>query len=618
MLLRDSKAPQRRLVAAKVDSYHKGYLNGIRIGARKAKVIKPVKQVRKAAIAKVFKKQALVQKVEAYQKGYHLGAQTGALRERSSAEKARQERLQAARKASNKRSYARMKALQEAAEAALTVRRKRSKAWSQRLVSTKHEAYKLGLRYGSKKERRKLAKAQRFLLEATVCAEEEQAEPPVSKKTRATKVKTSKVASSKGLALRRRLRGKQVCPWWHKVSSWWQKVSSKLQRASLRTVPVEPAPACPSFSPQAASSPLRGGADAFPSFSSPQSLPEPKSRPEPIRPLVSHLLGAPTPARQRPPTKASGSTLAQLRRARQEPNTAPLKPSRPAQAPSTPMEVPSTPTSVPSGADGADHLCEYLENPKGVTAKPAVFQLRLKQTSEVDGAAKKTVIIVGGKSSLWKLNQIIGECFNASDHEFEPKKGKGATVLGSHFKVSRPVAPGRCNEVMISSRCTAAYAGTRAFVDDRNYTVAELFRGTSTRCALHREPGDAAQRVVFSNPLLSADVSVSLDGIMLDNYDSGNVFDKSRRNGNGKLPVPRIVCSSFLGFGDLEAKNNAMQGSQKGGCLSMFDASWSAIHASYRRSEYRQLFREGGGDFGPADKRNQHVGGDEDADHDAE
>jgi len=65
----------------------------------------------------------------------------------------------------------------------------------------------------------------------------------------------------------------------------------------------------------------------------------------------------------------------------------------------------------------------------------------------------------------------------------------------------------------------------------------------------------------------------------------------------------------------IETKNNAMQCSQKGlDFLSKFDNSWAGIHASYRRSEYRQLFREGGGDFGLVDARRHHVVGHDDAD----
>jgi len=268
------------------------------------------------------------------------------------------------------------------------------------------------------------------------------------------------------------------------------------------------------------------------------------------------------------------------------------------QAPAAPVQLPSTHLQAPSGVSGTESLCSFLENPVGVTTKPAVFQLRCTQIRKVSEPVQKIVIIVGGRFTLWKLNQIIGECFNARDHAFEPNKCKGATVLGSHFKVSRPLQPGHCDNVLISSRCTASQIGSdTAFLDDRGYTVSELFRGTSTRCALQREPGDASQQVVFSSPLLSADVSVSLDGIMLDSYDTGYGFDKNRRHGNTKLPTPRIVCSSFLGLGEIEDKNAAMQGSQKGPDF-LSHTSWSGIHAPWRLSEYRQLFHEGGGDFG--------------------
>merc|ERR1711966_279734 len=97
--------------------------------------------------------------------------------------------------------------------------------------------------------------------------------------------------------------------------------------------------------------------------------------------------------------------------------------------------------------------------------------------------------------------------------------------------------PHQCSEVMIGSNCSAYQAGSAtSFVDDQECTVAQLFRGKSTRLSLEREPSEVLQAVTFMSPALSAGIAVSLDGIMLDSYDSGNIFDKARRHSNGKRP----------------------------------------------------------------------------------
>merc|ERR1712216_1120206 len=135
--------------------------------------------------------------------------------------------------------------------------------------------------------------------------------------------------------------------------------------------------------------------------------------------------------------------------------------------------------------------------------------------------------------------------------------------------------------------------------------------GTSTRDALIREPADAAQRVSFLSPSLEGEVLVTLDGIMLDSYDSHTmlfskdkkkkkrpVLDKLRRHSNGRRPLPRIVRSSFLSIAEIEAKNIFMQGSREGpDFLLRIATPWSALHESCRRSRRKPLFQKDGRDF---------------------
>jgi hypothetical protein len=590
MLLRDSKAPKKRMVAARVESYHKGYLVGLQCGARK--VVKKVKQVRKPSVTKASKKMAIAKKIEAYQKGYQLGTQSGAVRERAELKKAQQEEAKAKKVKRWKCSYARSQAHREELAAKEAARNKRSKAWMKRLAEAKVEAYKDGMRKGARRTRSKLSKLRGAAVGHGQPTGQDQEDYIAAPRYRIYgKLALSRQeAAQASRAPRYRIYGKLASSKQAAANST-SVFSTLLQYASSPMRADDPLSPSPTRSEQTSSRMVEASAPAA------------KRAPKTTWPLLTFpaaLRDAPTPSRRR--AKPVGGALAQVRRVAQEPASSVRASSIAAKA-------------APSGASSADNLRYLLEDPTGVTTKPAVFQLRCKHKCEVSEVTKNVVIVVGGKFTLWKLNQIIGECFNASDHDFEPKKGKGATVLGSHFQVSRPLEPGHCDKVIISSRCSASHVGKTDFVDDRNYTVAELFRGTSTRCALEREAGDAAQQVTFASPLLSADVSVGLDGIMLDSYDSGNVFDKNRRHGNGKMPLPRIVCSSFLDLGEIETKNNAMQCSQKGvDFLSKFDNSWSGIHASYRRSEYRQLFREGGGDFGLVDARRHHVGGHDDVD----
>jgi len=159
MLARHSKTSKRRVMAARVESYHRGYLLGLRTGTRKAKVIKPIKQVCKRSIVKACAKRCMVEKVGAYQKGYQHGAQCGAARERAQEARTREEKARAAKKASSRRSRARSAALKEAAEAAMIARKKRRKTWVQRLTQAKHLAYRDGVRDGAKKTRAKHAAA---------------------------------------------------------------------------------------------------------------------------------------------------------------------------------------------------------------------------------------------------------------------------------------------------------------------------------------------------------------------------------------------------------------------------------------------------------------------------
>jgi len=144
MLLRNSKAPKKRMVAARIESYHKGYLVGLQLGARK--VVKKVKQVRKASVTQASKKMAIAKKVEAYQKGYQTGTQRGAVQERAELKKARQEAAKTEKVKRWKRSYARSQAHKEELAAKEAARSKGSKAWKKRLAAAKIDAYKDGMR----------------------------------------------------------------------------------------------------------------------------------------------------------------------------------------------------------------------------------------------------------------------------------------------------------------------------------------------------------------------------------------------------------------------------------------------------------------------------------------
>jgi len=275
-------------------------------------------------------------------------------------------------------------------------------------------------------------------------------------------------------------------------------------------------------------------------------------------------------------------------------------------------------------------LQKFLNSPAGVTTDAAAFQLRCKQTSqvrseetgEVRKVVRKVVVVVGGRTKLWKLNQTIAECFEAADGEFSHSPNAGTTVLGSRFIVSRPLKPGVCDKVLICSARSAAHVGSHdaaaPFVDDRSFSVAQLFRGTSTRTALVRKPSEAAQRVSFASPKLGSEVSIFLDGIMLPSYDSRNLFDKKRRHSNGWRPLPRIVRSSnLLKVEEIEAKNIVMQGDREGpDYLLKMATPWSDFHSSSRRSQRKPLFRKDGRDYDLHDLC--YVSGDEETDSDAD
>jgi hypothetical protein len=271
-------------------------------------------------------------------------------------------------------------------------------------------------------------------------------------------------------------------------------------------------------------------------------------------------------------------------------------------------------SSAKFSSDPASGLRGFLRDPTGVIDESASFQLRCKQFSK-DGFTKyKVVVIVSGKTRLWKLNQIIAECFDAGEGEFTYEAKQGTTVLGSRFIVSRP----QCDKAIICSSSSAAHVGSPSdFLDDRNFSVAQLFRGKSTREALIQDAADAAQQVSFCSPCLANEVHMSLDGIMLDRYDSQKLFDKKRRHNNGSKPLPRIVRSSFMSVAEIEAKNVLMQGAREGpDFLLRIATPMSALHEASRRSQRKPLFRKDGRDYDLHDLC--YVSGDEESETDEE
>lgn len=275
-------------------------------------------------------------------------------------------------------------------------------------------------------------------------------------------------------------------------------------------------------------------------------------------------------------------------------------------------------------------LQSFLEDPSGVTTEPSAFQMRCtqvcqvgcNQTCQVVRVVKELVVIISGDCNLCKLNQIISECFNATEHEFVNESTKGETMVGSHFLVSRPLQPGQCSKAIICSSCSVSNTGVgSAFLNDQSYSIAQLFRGKSTGYALEREPAEAAQQIVLKSPLLSADVAVDLDGIMLDSYETCidsyvPLIGEEQRRSNRQRPLPRIVQSSFLSVAEIEAKNICMHDTLDGPDAALnVDNPWSSSHESYRCLQREPLFWRDGRDFDLSDLNDSsHTGGDEKTD----
>lgn len=539
MLIR-SKYSKAGITKARLESYHRGYHVGIRAGIKNSsKFEKPRKSACKARRTASSKKLESAAKMNAFSRGYHAGESCGARRERA------QQGVDAMNRSQS-----------------LKVRRAQNGwAWRKRLVEAKKEAFKQGARLGARRERSKQAGHTHELL----------VEAPLPKKKK-----------SKASSVRRRIVGKQPAPAWLVQSGrpWFslvsrvaavskrsgakkanQKSQANISQALRRTRIIGKQPRPLVYAAKAASS----WEDDLARFQGDAEAPVVPTR---AAPPASKKHG-------RPAAKVQGDFAA--------------------------LSLAAAPTPARSrGNNGTDRLRSFLEDPTGATKEAAAFQLRCKLLSEAQNC-KTVVVVVGGKCRLWKLNQIIAESFDAGAGAFCSEPDQGATVNGSCFMVSRQMHPGQCSN---SPVCSAASAHSldihSSYLDDKDYSVAELFRGKSTRTALFSDPADATQKVRFSSPLLGAEVSVSLDGIMLDRYDSGNRLDKQRRRGNGRRALPRIVGSSFLGFGEIEARNDILAGSKdRPNFLREFDASWSAIHANYRRSQRQPLFSEDGADFDP-------------------
>jgi len=580
-MLKDQKvtsfyARKRRSVTARLESYHRGYLTGFRSGTQKGKASKKAKTpARKATKSKASKKVTIALKLDAYNKGYHLGVREGAQQMRAQ----------------------HTEAMAKALKIQKAKRQKLSKDRSKRLAAARDEAYQTGLKCGVRRERAKQARVRKGESTANSSTCVDQGSTPKANVDKATKTKVlskfANVAANSGSSM-----------------------ATKLTLDQFTDVSICGSHAAAPKAQSAASS-----------KASPLDI---CAAPTPSRPSLRTAAGSRTTAASHPLQKVSvASKRTALQLPRQEDATMlaqkrPKVPPRSAEGASPNLATRTAePPRVVTQNLFKDRLAAFLENPRDVTTESAAFQLRCKQMCQIGcketgilNVPKKVVIIVDGKCRLWKLNQIIAECFNASQHKFAHDPKKGVTVLGSHFTVSRPFQPAQCNKVVISSSSSASHMDIgSAFIDDRRCSVAQLFRGKSTRFALQRELSEAAQRVVFASPLLNADVSVSLDGIMLDSYDNRNPFDKKRRHSNGHRPLPRIVRSSFLGNVVIDAKNYVMQG-YAGGSEVHFDASYPAIHGYYRVAQRKPLFRKDGRDF---DLNDPHKAAkDDESDSDAE
>lgn len=540
MLIR-SKYSKAGITKARLESYHRGYHVGIRAGIKKSsKFEKPRKSACKARKAASSRKFVAAEKLKAFHRGYHVGESCGA----------RRERAQQAVDAMNR-------------SQSLKVRRAQNGwAWRKRLVEAKKEAYKQGARLGVRRERSKQARhTHQLLVEA----------PPAKKKTK-----------SKASSDRRRIVGKQPAPAWLVQSGrLWFSLVSRVASSSKRSTAKRANQKSQVDMSQALRRTRIIGKQARPLAYAAKAV---SSWEDDLARFQGDAETPVAPARAVPPA-----------------NRKHARPASKVQGDSAALSLAAAPTPARSrGNTGTERLRSFLEDPTGATKEAAAFQLRCKLLSEAQNC-KTVVVVVGGKCRLWKLNQIIAESFDAGAGAFLSEPDQGATVDGSCLMVSRQMHPGQCSNVLVCSAASAHSLDIRSsYLDDKDYSVAELFRGKSTRTALFRDPADATQKVIFSSPLLGAEVSVSLDGIMLDRYDSGNRLDKQRRQGNGRRALPRIVGSSFLGFSEIEARNDILAGSKdRPNFLREFDESWSAIHANYRRSQRQPLFSEDGADFDP-------------------
>ena len=100
-------------------------------------------------------------------------------------------------------------------------------------------------------------------------------------------------------------------------------------------------------------------------------------------------------------------------------------------------ELPPVKRSALGQAFGKYSLQAFLQDPTGLTTeRGAAFQRRCCQQSH--GTKKVVIIVVGGKTKLWKVNQTIAEAFNVGQGSFKYEPLKGATVLESHFLITRP------------------------------------------------------------------------------------------------------------------------------------------------------------------------------------
>lgn len=702
MLLKDSKAPKKRAVAGRLDSYHRGYLVGVRCGAKRT-TSKPETKVRKVRKSKICKKPLVAHRLESYQKGVRLGIQRGAVQERaqqasqkSTADKARKvksnkrskswaQRLEVEREQAFKqgaRCGVRRERAQQAREKIILGKSRknksnqRSKSWAHRLEAEREEAVKNGAQCGVRRERAQQAK------ERTVLEEARKNRSNLRSKIWAKRLEAERDEAFKHGALRERSRAtKAVWSFVEKMAPWSKPAAAPKEKAAKTSScrgarQASDEESMPGDIAQSTSNPVFAPPASFTQMPTKCSmawgdaddlLPAPRAARAPSK----KVQGSPAPAKV--PSKI-GMAVGTVRKAAKLPAddvlpAAILESPTPVRAPApkaahsfmhdpitvkilerlkgkrAPLQLPCEQTADVCGkrfdnlrrnvqpdsavaasqlvrtpfkakvSTATEALSSFIEDPSGVTKESAAFQLRCKQQGQ-DG--RKVVVVVRGKCKLRKLNHVIAECFGAGQEAFAYEPKKGGSILGSHFSVSRPHGPGQCSMVIISSASSASQIGrSSSFIDDQDVSVAQLFRGTSTGSALEREASEAAQEVMFASPLLSADVSITLDGIMLDSYDSHNLFDKNRRHGNGRRSLPRIVRSSFLSVADIEEKNVVMQGSRQGpDILQQFDSAWSAIHASCRRAQRQPLFRKDGSDFELFDLR--HVSGNDESDSDVD